>query len=90
MILICHFSPISLNVVMSSLSFLWLFWLPQFLSFSRYCNAIPQPFLKTPDHYLGTRCMFKSYCSSCFVFLFFALINWTAVNDCLVLGLNFL
>ena len=58
MILICHFSPISLNVVMSSLSFLWLFWLPQFLSFSRYCNAIPQPFLKTPDHYLGTRCMF--------------------------------
>ena len=41
---------------------------PPFLSFSRHCDAIPQPPLKTPDqkkkktpdHYLGTKGMFKS------------------------------
>ena len=33
---VCNFRPISLNVTMSSLSFLWLSYGSQFLSFSRH------------------------------------------------------
>ena len=50
-----HFWPISLNFTTSSLSFLWLSWIPNFLSFSKHCDTVPLHFLKTPRHYLGAR-----------------------------------
>ena len=50
-----HFWPISLNFTTSSLSFSWLSWIPNFLSFSKHCDTVPWHFLKTPGHYLGAR-----------------------------------
>ena len=50
-----HFWPINLNFTTSSLSFLWLSWIPKFLRFSRHCDTVPWHFLKTPGHYFGAR-----------------------------------
>ena len=84
---ICHFWPISLNVAMSSLSILWLSWIPQFLQTLQHhlltlfqdsrLSFRDQMYVLRANGLLG-------------VFFFFSLINWTAVNDCLVLGLNVL
>ena len=69
-----HFWPISLNVAMFGLTFLWLSWIPSpWVSLDSVTS--PQPLSLTPGD-----CLRTSYWSPCFAL--FSLISWTIVNDC--------